>query len=100
MEAYNIGAQKLGVPFQKNGNEEISLKENEYQILLKAGIPLDLFSSQDLKYDEVNQIYEVTPNSYPIIWLHIAKIGNKDFEWDIANIDTLSIGGYNLFCKK
>lgn len=76
--------------------EDSQLPENVYQTLKKSG-----FKKWDGSYEEPTEDeegkYFVSYCEWPLLYLHIAKLGNKKLKYKVVEGNTLHIGGYGLF---
>jgi len=94
-KAYQAGTEKLGFDFQKEtctSEVNCSLSASLFQKLVAAGIPV-----LDDDEETNDAAFELTLESYREIWLHIARLGNPQLNWLVADLEAMPIGGHGLF---
>jgi hypothetical protein len=110
LKAYNKGSKKLGFNFIDDDcadYEDGSLPRDHLVKLMEHGLKLedifdtdyDLKKARDLLEDEQSEDgIGLWVDSFSAIFLFIAKLGNKDFEYGFVREGSrLNIGGYGLF---
>ena len=96
IQAYEAGEVKADVKFQK---EVASVYEDNFiscrivNKLAEHGFNIKEFS-EDISPSERGYILA---DSYHLVWLWIAKLGNPNFDYELVNISKINIGGYGLF---
>jgi len=101
--AYIKGAKKIGFDLSKSictAFDDTQICFEDYSKLMDAGLIMkEIFKQekyliQKIKYED-NLLVDI--DSFAKIWLFIAKLGNKNFNYKIQNVkNVINIGGKGL----